>query len=135
MATAAGGLLAVIPGPTLLAGLLWTATLWTFGRSSIAALVAVLGAVVATAAFAHDALPLVVLLGVAVALTHVSNIRRIVAGTESRVIERVSWGNDSERTILAEELLEQDPAGHRAGIPKAAPARGGSTSTLDTSVK
>ncbi|MCO4744970.1 MAG: glycerol-3-phosphate acyltransferase [Proteobacteria bacterium] len=114
VATGAGGLLGVIPGPTLIAGGLWVVTLMTTGRSSVAALIAVLGVVAATAWMSPWAIPLVVLIGVGVALTHVSNIRRIVAGTETTIVRPVTWGRERPEDAEARDLLEQGPAGRKA---------------------
>lgn len=114
VATGAGGLLGVMPGPTVVAGILWVLTLMGTGRSSMAALVAVLGVVLATAILEPAGLPLVVLLGTAVALTHVSNIRRIMRGTEGAVVRPVRWGRERPEHAEALDLLDQDPAGRKA---------------------
>lgn len=114
VATGAGGLLAVMPAPTLIAGGVWLLTLMGTGRSSVAALFAVLGVVAASALLAPGKLPLVVVLGVAVALRHVSNIRRLVRGTETTVVRPVRWGRERSEEAEARDLLEQDPAGRKA---------------------
>lgn len=121
VATGAGGLLGVMPVPTLIAALVWLATLMGTGRSSVAALLGVLGVVTATALIEPNHLPLVVLLGVSVALTHASNIRRIVRGTETSVVKPVRWGRERPEDAVARDLLEQDPGGRKA---RAEPADG-----------
>lgn len=111
VATSAGGLLGVLPTPTLIAMGAWVATLLASGRSSIAALMAVLTAVAATAILDPSGLPLVVLIGVSVALTHISNIQRIVRGTEESVVKPVRWGRERPEDAVARDLLEQGPSG------------------------
>ena len=86
VATALGVLLALAWKLALLAALLWLATALLFRYSSLAALVAA-AASAGLAAFFVDAKSALVVAGIAilVILRHHANIRRLLAGEESRI--------------------------------------------------
>ncbi|HVH76033.1 MAG TPA: glycerol-3-phosphate 1-O-acyltransferase PlsY [Stellaceae bacterium] len=86
VATALGVLLALAWPLALLAALLWLATALLFHYSSLAALVAA-AASAGLAAFFVDAKSALVVAGIAilVILRHHANIRRLLAGEESRI--------------------------------------------------
>ena len=86
VATALGVLLA-LAWPVALAGaLLWLLTALAFRYSSLAALVATIGSAV-LAPFLVDGLAAAVIAGIALLITlrHHANIRRLIAGSESRI--------------------------------------------------
>lgn len=114
VATGAGGLLAVAPLPTLGAAAVWITVVAITGRSSIGALTAVLSAVGLVAWLDPQTLGLVGLIAASVAVTHISNIRRIVKGEEKQVINPVRWRR-SVAAPTAEHLLEQAPSGASLG--------------------
>jgi len=64
-------------------------------------------------------IPIVALLCVGISATHLTNIRRLVAGKEGGVVRPVRW-NRRPKSLPA-EVLEQSPAGE-AGGPEAWPA-------------
>ena len=86
VATALGVLLALAWPLALLAALLWLATALLFHYSSLAALVAAVASA-GLAAFFVDAKSALVVAGIAilVILRHHANIRRLLAGEESRI--------------------------------------------------
>jgi len=85
-ATALGVLLALAPTVALVAGAIWLATLAAFRYSSLAALVAAIGASAAAALIVDPARALLIAgLALLVILRHRENIRRLIAGTESRI--------------------------------------------------
>lgn len=81
------GVLIVIAWPLALgAGLLWLATAAIFHYSSLAALVAAVASTVLAAVLVEPPRAAVItLIALLVILRHHSNIRRLVAGTESRI--------------------------------------------------
>ena len=86
MATAAGVVIALAWPVALGAALVWLATALLLRYSSLAALVAaVVGA--ALAPFVADGAAAAVIAGIAllIILRHHANIRRLIAGTESRI--------------------------------------------------
>ena len=86
VATALGVLLVLAWPVALLAGLLWLATAAIFRMSSLAALVATIGAVPIAALLVDPATAgLVALIALLIILRHHDNIRRLLAGTESRI--------------------------------------------------
>jgi len=86
VATALGVLLAVAPWVAVIATALWLATAAIFHYSSLAALVAAVASVAVAAILVDPARAgLIALIAVLVILRHRDNIRRLVAGTESRI--------------------------------------------------
>jgi glycerol-3-phosphate acyltransferase PlsY len=86
VATAFGVLLPLAWPAAAVAALLWLATALLSQYASLAALVAAAGAAV-TAALTVDKSTALVIAGIAllIMLRHHSNIRRLIAGTESRI--------------------------------------------------
>jgi len=123
VATASGGLLALAPLPTLLAAALWTGLLAITGRSSVAALGATAAAIGLSVWLAPQVLVLAAVLGLAIAVTHTSNLRRLWRGEESAVIRPVRWSTRPEGGAV--EALEQGPAGPRGVAPTAWPDQAG----------
>ncbi|TVQ87409.1 MAG: glycerol-3-phosphate 1-O-acyltransferase [Deltaproteobacteria bacterium] len=109
VATAAGGLLALAPIPTLGAAALWAVLLAITGRSSVAALGASAAAIVISWWLAPQVLLLAAILAVAVAVTHTSNLRRLFRGQEAAVIPPVRWSRDE--ADAGERALQEGPAG------------------------
>src|SRR6266446_1039831 len=86
VATALGVLLVIAWKVTVLAALLWLATAAVFRYSSLAALVAAVASIVLAALLVDPARAwLIALIAVLVILRHHENIRRLLAGTESRI--------------------------------------------------
>jgi glycerol-3-phosphate acyltransferase PlsY len=86
VATALGVLIPLAWPVALTAALLWVATALLSQYSSLAALVAAAGAAVVAAAIADRATTLVVVaIALLILLRHHANIRRLIAGTESRI--------------------------------------------------
>jgi glycerol-3-phosphate acyltransferase PlsY len=86
VATALGVLIPLAWPVALTAALLWVATALLSQYSSLAALVAAAGAAVVAAAIADRATTLVVVaIALLIMLRHHANIRRLIAGTESRI--------------------------------------------------
>lgn len=109
VATGAGGVLAIAPVPTLLAAGVWGLLLGTTGRSSVASLVAAIALVGFCAWWAPETLWMVGLLAIGIGVTHLSNIRRLMAGEESQVVRSVRWGRQT--TVDAASVVEQGPGG------------------------
>lgn len=94
VATGAGTIFVLVPGPAALAVLSWVVVLLAARTVSLASLAAVSVLVAARllgtpAAFAEEALPVTLYLLIGTALVfvkHHSNVRRIMAGTESRTL-------------------------------------------------
>ena len=86
IATAFGVLLALAWPVALLGALVWLATAVLFRYSSLAALAAAVGSAV-LAPFLVDGPPAAVIAGIAllIILRHHANIRRLIAGSESRI--------------------------------------------------
>ena len=86
MATALGVLIALAWPVALAAALVWLATALLLRYSSLAALVAAVAAAV-LAPFVVDTVTASVIAGIAllIILRHHANIRRLIAGTESRI--------------------------------------------------
>jgi glycerol-3-phosphate acyltransferase PlsY len=111
VATGAGAMLAVTPGPTLLAGLTWGAVLGLTGRSSVAALTACL-ALVGLVWWLHPwMLPVALVLGLGIAWTHLANIRRLLRGEEATVVQPVRWRRHPNDGPTATDVLAQGPSG------------------------
>jgi acyl phosphate:glycerol-3-phosphate acyltransferase len=86
VATALGVLLTIAWPIALIAAVLWLATAIIFHYSSLAALVGAVAAVVVAAIIVDPARALVIAgIAVLVILRHHENIRRLLAGTESRI--------------------------------------------------
>ncbi len=86
LATALGVLLVIAWKVALLAALLWLATAAIFRYSSLAALVAAVASAALAAVFVGPARAgLIALIVLLVILRHHDNIRRLLAGTESRI--------------------------------------------------
>jgi acyl phosphate:glycerol-3-phosphate acyltransferase len=86
VATALGVLLALAWPVALAAALVWLATALTFHFSSLAALAAAIGSAV-LAPFLVDGATAAVIAGIAllIILRHHANLRRLIAGSESRI--------------------------------------------------
>jgi glycerol-3-phosphate acyltransferase PlsY len=86
VATALGVLIALAWPVAIAAGLVWLTTALLFRYSSLAALVAAVGSAV-MARFLVDSLTAAVIAGIAllIILRHHANIRRLIAGSESRI--------------------------------------------------
>jgi glycerol-3-phosphate acyltransferase PlsY len=87
VATAAGALLALAPLPTLGAAWVWAGTMYVFGRSSFAALMAVLSLLPLLAWLQPSLLPLAALLAAGMVWTHRGNLQRAMRGEELPVRE------------------------------------------------
>ncbi len=87
VATALGVLLVIAWPVAVIAGMLWLATAMLFHYSSLAALVGAVSAVIAAAIIGIGPTRAWVIAGIAllVILRHHENIRRLLAGTESRI--------------------------------------------------
>jgi len=86
VATALGVLLVIAWKVTVLAALLWVATAAVFRYSSLAALVAAVACLALAALLVDPARAgLIALIALMVILRHRENIRRLLAGTESRI--------------------------------------------------
>jgi glycerol-3-phosphate acyltransferase PlsY len=86
VATALGVLIVIAWPVALLAALLWLATAATFRYSSFAALIAAVASAALAAALVDPARAgLIALIALLVILRHHENIRRLLAGTESRI--------------------------------------------------
>jgi glycerol-3-phosphate acyltransferase PlsY len=86
VATALGVLLAIAPWVALVAAALWLATAVIYHYSSLAALVAALASIALAAILVDGGRAwLIALIAVLIILRHHENIRRLLAGTESRI--------------------------------------------------
>jgi acyl phosphate:glycerol-3-phosphate acyltransferase len=86
VATALGVLLALAPWVALIAAVLWLATAAVFHYSSLAALVAALASIGLAAILVDGGRAwLIACVAVLIILRHHENIRRLLAGTESRI--------------------------------------------------
>ena len=119
VATAAGGLLALAPLPTGIAAGIWLLALVVTGRASVAALFATACMLGLTWWLSPTLLPLVIGLGVAIAITHTPNLRRLWRGQERKVVRPVRWSRPPGRPGL--DVLDQAPAGPSAPPPEAWP--------------
>jgi len=111
VATGAGALLAILPGPLLLAAALWAVLLTTTGRSSVAALGSTLGLIGLTTLLQPHNLPIVALMGAGVGFTHIANVRRLVRGEEKVLIRPVLLGRPPKDTPSLQDVLQQGPGG------------------------
>lgn len=112
VATGAGAMLAISPGPTLAAFLTWALTLVLSGRSSVASLTATSVLVVVMTWYHTEGLFPALLLAIGILGTHTSNIRRLLTGTEGAVIQPVRWGRTADPTAAEiAEILEAGPGG------------------------
>jgi glycerol-3-phosphate acyltransferase PlsY len=109
VATGAGALLAITPIAATLGCLVWGILLALTGRSSVAALCATGSALLFTNWLSPEHLPVVGLIALGVGLRHAANIRRLMNGEESTVIQPVRWGQQNKLT--AADLLSQRPDG------------------------
>lgn len=109
VATGAGAMLGIAPGPTALAVVVWLVVLGATGRSSVGALVASVGLIGFTAWLQPAAVPVVVLLAAGIGVTHLSNIRRLMQGEEAQIVRPVRWGRAPASDGAA--LMAQGPAG------------------------
>lgn len=109
VATAAGGLLALAPLPTLGAAALWAVLLAITGRSSVAALGASAVALGLSWWLEPKVLILAGILAVAIAITHTANLRRLFRGEEAAVVPPVRWRQESGSE--GERALAEGPAG------------------------
>lgn len=109
VATGAGAMLGIAPGPTALSVLVWLGVLGATGRSSVGALVASVALIGFTAWLQPAALPVVVLLAGGIGVTHLSNIRRLMQGEEAQIVRPVRWGRGPATDGAA--LMAQGPAG------------------------
>jgi glycerol-3-phosphate acyltransferase PlsY len=116
VATGAGALLAVTPGPTSLAALTWAAVLLLTGRSSVAALTACLALVGLVWWLDEAALPVALVLGLGIAWTHLANIRRLIRGEEAQVVRPVRWRRSPDDGPTAVDVLSQTPSGSMASV-------------------
>jgi glycerol-3-phosphate acyltransferase PlsY len=117
VATGGGAMLALAPIPSLVAVGVWGGLLLVTGRSSVAALGATLGVVVLAGVLQPQVVWVAALLAVGVAIRHVANIRRLMAGEERAVIHPVRWGRRRAEKPSPEELLLQGPSGSEATVP------------------
>ena len=86
VATALGVLLALAWPVAVVAGVVWLATVAVFRYSSLAALVAAIAAILLAAVFADPERALLIAgIALLVILRHHDNIRRLFAGSESRI--------------------------------------------------
>lgn len=115
VATGAGGMLAIAPLPTLCSVAVWVVALKTTGRSSVAALLAASSLIGWSYWLDPAAMPVVLFLAAGITYTHVSNIRRLMAGEEAQIVRSVRWGRRQELDPAA--LLEQGPAGSTVAPP------------------
>lgn len=90
VATAAGGLVVLVPVPCLIGAVVWVLTFFTTRYVSLGSVLAAV-AVPAVTWWRSDFLPLnlvVTLVGLFVIIRHHQNIRRLLAGTESRFVKK-----------------------------------------------
>ena len=118
VATGAGVMLGVAPLPTAAAVATWALILKLTGRSSVAALVAVVAMVAFTWKLAPTALIIAALLAIATLLTHVANIKRLVRGEEEAVVKSVRWNRAGTERPSVEQLLSEGPAGGASTPPQ-----------------
>ncbi len=121
VATAAGGLVALAPLATLGGAVVWAALLALTGRSSVAALGAALASLLLAIWLAPHILVLALLLAVAIAITHTSNLRRLWRGEEGAVVPPVRWSR--ARSGGGAAALEEGPAGEGRPAPDPWPSR------------
>ena len=106
-------MLAIAPVPITLAAVIWASLLALTGRSSVASLLAAIGLVGISAWWSPEIIPVVGLLAVGIVVTHLSNIRRLMAGEERQVVRSVRWGRKNDDVA---SVVEQGPGG-RAPSP------------------
>jgi glycerol-3-phosphate acyltransferase PlsY len=112
VATTAGSMLAMLPGPTAVAVLVWGVMLRVSGRSSVASLLATVTLVAITAMERPDALWVVGTLGMGVFAMHSSNIRRLISGREAPLLPPVRLGHAARQDEEdVDAWLGQGPAG------------------------
>lgn len=107
VATGAGALLGIVPGPTACGVVVWIGLLTLTGRSSVAALGATLGVVGLVGLWVPEALPVVLLFALGIGATHTPNVRRLIRGEEDPIVRPVRWGRAAE----PEDVLDQPLAG------------------------
>lgn len=106
-------MLAIAPVPTLLAAMVWALLLGGTGRSSVASLVAAMALVGLCTWWAPHTVPGVVVLAIGIGITHISNIRRLMAGEEAQVVRSVRWGRKVNDDVAS--IVDQGPGGKAAG--------------------
>ncbi len=111
VATGAGAMLAVTPGPTALAALTWAVVLGLTGRSSVAALTACLMLVGVVWWLDPAMLVVALVLGLGIAWTHLSNIQRLLKGQEAQVVRPVRWRRHPDDGPTVDDVLAQGPSG------------------------
>lgn len=116
VATGAGAMLGVAPGPTSVAVASWVLVLAVSGRSSVASLAATLVLVAAVSVWRPDVALVVLLLAAGIVQSHLPNLRRLVAGDEGAVVQPVRWGRPRRAPDPA-DLLEAPPAGGDGPVP------------------
>lgn len=117
VATGAGVMLALAPGPALAAIATWALVLFATGRSSASSLAAVVVLIASVAAVAPAILPLGLVLGFWVVQRHIANIRRLVIGAEDAIIRPVRWGRAADVGADPEALLAAGPSGSPTAAP------------------
>lgn len=111
VATGAGAMLAIAPEATLGAGAVWGGVLLLTGRSSVASLLSAAALIVLSR---HDAghAAIASLFALSIVLTHTSNLRRLMTGTEGSVVRPVGWGRTPQPSRAEiEAMLFEPPAG------------------------
>jgi len=119
VATGAGGMLALAPLPTSIAAGLWLGLLALTGRASVAALGATAAMLGLTLWLSPTVFPLMLGLGVAIAITHTPNLRRLWRGQEGKVVRPVRWSRTPGAN--GQSVLDEAPAGPDAPLPEAWP--------------
>ena len=112
VATGAGGMLAISPVPTTLSILVWGVVVAVTGRSSVGALTAALSLLGFSFWLVPNTIPIVGLLALGIAFTHLSNLRRLVRGEEGQIVRPVRWGRSSTNPI---DVIDQGPGGQAVG--------------------
>lgn len=115
VATGAGAMIALAPGPAAFAVAAWGGLLALTGRSSVASLGAAGVLLVAVVWLRPDVLVAAGLIAAGVGMTHTGNLRRLVEGTEAAVITPIRRG--PQLTFDPHELLARGPAGEGTRAP------------------
>ena len=100
---------ALAPWPTAVAFSTWVVLLGLTGRTSVASLLAAGTLVGATRYWDPQHLVIASLLCIGVVAMHSSNIRRLIAGREDRILRPVRFGRSEPMDVTS--LLDQGPAG------------------------
>lgn len=90
VATAAGGLLVLIPGACLIGGVTWVATFYAARYVSLASILAAVAVIVASWLLGYPVAvaAIATVLAAFVILRHHENIRRLLNGTENRFVKK-----------------------------------------------